>query len=66
MDAQLAHIQYCENVTWETLCGVHKTKTIKNKLFLQSKLFTFKMQEGEKLACVHQHGEGDCESIMFH
>ncbi len=35
-DAQLAHIQYCENVksTWETFCDVHETKTIKNKLFL--------------------------------
>jgi chloramphenicol O-acetyltransferase len=35
-DAQLAHIQYCENVNnaWETLCGVHEAKTIKNKLFI--------------------------------
>jgi hypothetical protein len=35
-DAQLAHIQYCENVksAWETLCGMHETKTIENKLFL--------------------------------
>ncbi len=33
MDAQLAHIQYCENVKsiWETLCNVHKAKTIINK-----------------------------------
>jgi hypothetical protein len=31
-DAQLAHIQYCKNVksAWETLCGVHKAKTIRN------------------------------------
>jgi hypothetical protein len=43
--AQLAHIQYCENVknTWETFCGVHKTKIIKNKLFLGTRLFTIKM-----------------------
>jgi hypothetical protein len=35
-DAQLTHIQYCENVksAWETLCDVHKAKTIGNKLFL--------------------------------
>ncbi len=35
-DAQLAHIQYCDNVisVWEALCGVHEAKTIDNKLFL--------------------------------
>jgi hypothetical protein len=29
-DAQLAHIQYCDNVksVWEALCGVHEAKTI--------------------------------------
>jgi hypothetical protein len=29
-DAQLAHIQYCDNVksAWEALCGVHEAKTI--------------------------------------
>jgi hypothetical protein len=29
-DAQLAHIQYCQNVrsAWEALCGVHQAKTI--------------------------------------
>jgi hypothetical protein len=34
-DAQLAHIQYCDNVrsAWEVLCGVHETNTIGNKLF---------------------------------
>jgi hypothetical protein len=39
MDAQLAHIQYCDNVksVWEALCGVHEVKTIGNKLFLQRK-----------------------------
>ncbi len=51
MDAQLAHIQYCENVksVWETLCGVHEAKTIGNKLFLRRKFFTIKMQKGEDL-----------------
>jgi len=51
MDAQLAHIQYCENVksAWETLCSVHEAKTIGNKLFLQKRFFTIKMQEGEDL-----------------
>ncbi len=51
MDAQLAHIQYCENVksAWETLCGVHEAKTIENKLFLRRRFFTIKMQEGEDL-----------------
>jgi hypothetical protein len=36
MNAQLAHIQYWENIksVWETLCGVHEVKTIRNKLFL--------------------------------
>ncbi len=50
-DAQLAHIQYCENVksAWEILCSVHEAKTIENKLFLQKRFFTIKMQEGEDL-----------------
>ncbi len=50
-DAQLAHIQYCENVknAWETLCGVHETKTIGNKLFLRRRFFTIKMQEAKDL-----------------
>ncbi len=44
-DAQLAHIQYCENVksAWETLCGVHEDKTIGNKLFFRRRFFTIKM-----------------------
>jgi hypothetical protein len=44
-DAQLAHIQYCENVrnAWKTLCGVHKANTIKNKLFIRRRFFTIKM-----------------------
>jgi len=35
-DAQLAHIQYCDNVksVWEAVCGVLEAKTIGNKLFL--------------------------------
>ncbi len=35
-DAQLAHIQYCDNVksAWEALCHVHEAKTIVNKLFI--------------------------------
>jgi hypothetical protein len=49
-NAQLAHIQYCENVknTWETLCGLHETKTIKDKFF-RRRFFTIEMQEGENL-----------------
>jgi len=45
-DAQLAHIQYCDNVksAWEVLCGVHEAKIIRNKLFLQKRFFTIKMQ----------------------
>jgi hypothetical protein len=44
-DAQLAHIQYCDNVrsAWEALCSVHETKTINNKLFLRRRFFTIKM-----------------------
>jgi hypothetical protein len=50
-DAQLAHIQYFENVksAWETLCGVYESKTIGNKLFLRKRFFTINMQEGEDL-----------------
>ncbi len=50
-DAQLAHIQYCDNVksAWEVLCGVHETKTIGNKLFLRRRFFTIKMQEGDDM-----------------
>ncbi len=50
-DAQLAHIQYCDNVrsAWEALCGVHETKTIGNKLFLRKKFFTIKMQKGDDM-----------------
>ncbi len=48
-DAQLAHIQYCDNVrsAWEALCGVHQVKAIGNKLFLRRKFFTIKMQKGD-------------------
>jgi hypothetical protein len=50
-DAQLAHIQYCDNVkcTWEAICGVHEAKTIGNKLFLRRRFFTIKMQEGDDM-----------------
>jgi hypothetical protein len=49
MDAQLAHIQYCDNVksAWEALCGVHEAKG--NKLFLRRRFFTIKMQEGDDM-----------------
>jgi hypothetical protein len=44
-DAQLAHIQYCDNVrsVCEALCDVHETKSIGNKLFLRKRFFTIKM-----------------------
>jgi hypothetical protein len=44
-NAQLAHIQYYENVknTLETFCDVPKAKTIENKLFLRKRFFTIKM-----------------------
>jgi len=50
-DAQLAHIQYCDNVksAWEALCGVHEAKTISNKLFLRRRFFTIKTQEGDDM-----------------
>jgi hypothetical protein len=53
IDAQLAHIQYCENVksAWETFHNVHEAKTIINKLFLQKRLFTIKIQEREACMC---------------
>jgi hypothetical protein len=50
-DAQLACIQYCDNVksAWEALCGVHEAKTISNKLFFRRRFFTIKMQEGDDM-----------------
>jgi hypothetical protein len=50
-NAQLAHIQYCDNVksAWEALCGVHEANTIGNKLFLRRKFFAIKMQEGNDM-----------------
>jgi len=50
-DAQLAHIQYCDNVrsVWEALCGVHEAKTSGNKLFFRRRFFTIKMQEGDDM-----------------
>ncbi len=45
-DAQLAHIQYCDNVrsAWEAFCDVHEAKIIGNKLFLRKRFFIAKMQ----------------------
>jgi len=45
IDAQLAHVQYCDNVrsAWEAFCNVHETKIIGNKLFFQKRFFTIKM-----------------------
>jgi hypothetical protein len=50
-DAQLAHIQYCDNVksACEAFCGVYEAKTIDNKLFLRRRFFTIKMQEGDDM-----------------
>ncbi len=51
MDAQFAHIQYCDNVrsAWEALCGVHEVKTIGNKFFLWRRFFIIKMQKGDDM-----------------
>ncbi len=50
-DAQLAHIQYCDNVksAREALCDVHEVKTIGNRLFLRRRFITIKMQEGDDM-----------------
>jgi len=50
-DAQLAHIQYCDNVkrVWEALRDVHEAKIIGNKLFLPRRFFTIKMQERDDM-----------------
>jgi len=34
---------------WEAFCGVHEANTIGNKLFLQRRSFTIKMQEGDDM-----------------
>jgi hypothetical protein len=34
---------------WEAFCGVHEAKTIGNKLFLQRRFFTIKMQKGDDM-----------------
>jgi hypothetical protein len=49
IDAQLAHIQYCDNVksVWEALCGVHEAETISNKLFVRKRYFIIKIQGDE-------------------
>jgi hypothetical protein len=50
-DAQLAHIQYYDNVksAWEAFCGVHEVKTIGNKLLFRRRFFTIKMQKGDDM-----------------
>jgi len=54
-NAQLAHIQYCDNVksAWEAFCGVHEAKTISNKLFLRRRFFTIKMQGNDMLVHIN-------------
>jgi len=49
--AQLAHIQYCDNVrsAQEALFYLHEAKTIGNKLFISKRFFTIKMQEGDDM-----------------
>ncbi len=45
MNAQLAHIQYCDHVrsAWDVICDMHEVKTIGNKLFFRRRFFTIKM-----------------------
>jgi hypothetical protein len=50
-NAQLAHIQYCDNVinACEVFCSVHEAKTNDNKFFLRNRFFTVKMQEEDDM-----------------
>jgi hypothetical protein len=50
-NAQLAHIQYCDNVksAWEAFHDVHEAKKIGNKLFLRRRFVTIKMQKGDDM-----------------
>ncbi len=68
IDAQPAHIQYCENVKsiWETLCDAHKAKTIKNKLFSLKEALHHQNEKKGRFAYTHQHGEGTYRAITFH
>jgi hypothetical protein len=52
-DAQLAHIQYCDNVrsAWEALCAVHGAKTIGNKLFLRKRFSPSKCKKEMTCLC---------------
>ncbi len=52
-DAQLAHIQYCENVksTWETLCMCTKPILFKTNCFFEGGFSTSKCKKG-KTCCV--------------
>jgi len=67
-DAQLTHIQYCDDVkcACEAFCGVHEAKTIGNKLFLQTRFFTIKMQKGDDMLVHIKHDEGPCGPTTFH
>jgi len=67
-NAQLAHIQYYDNVKsdWEALCDVHETKTIGNKLFLQRRFFTIKKQEGNDMLMPINTMKSPCEPTTFH
>jgi hypothetical protein len=66
-DAQLAHIQYCDNVksAREALCVVHEAKSIGNKLFFRRRFFTIKMKKGDDML-PHQHGESPCGPTTFY
>ncbi len=48
-DAQLAHIQYFENVknAWETLYGVHEDKTIATSCFFEGGSSSSKCKKGK-------------------
>ena len=47
----MLHIKGCTGLAeaWETLCNIHKTKSLSNILFLRHKFFTIKMEEGTNI-----------------
>jgi hypothetical protein len=69
-DAQLTHVQYCENVksAWETLCSVHcpPSQDYRKQVISLKQIFHHQNARKGGLACAHQHGEGVCGLIMFH
>ncbi len=67
-NAQLAHIQYYDNVksAWDALCGVHKAKTIGNKLFLRRRFFTIKMQKGDDMLMHINTAKALANQTTFH